>query len=362
LDHDPLFGFARWQANMRILEIEPIQTVPYVPRSHPFIKRLIGTPYSLVDGDGGACLVRGSSRHPNQRSRCRSKSHPRSANGSEVASLASRKSENGELTMPHVLVTGAAGVLGRSVMTAFRRIGVRVTRISRRALAAESGDVDWVQSDLLRSDTLFNVFRGMDVVVHCASNPREPAQDVTAIDNMLQAAKGVSHFVYVGIAGIEEAAKSFPYYRAKLACEAQLHAGCVPYSIVRATQFHPFVDLILRQLQIGPVLLLPAMKLQPVDVEFVAERLVSHALGPPQRRPPDIHGPEPLNATELAQAWRQARHVRRLTLQVPAFGILGAMARLRTATGESGGKAWQSWLSSQGSARNAYRTFTTRQR
>ena len=43
LDHDPLFGFARWQANLRILEIEPIQTVLYVPRSHPFIERLIGT-------------------------------------------------------------------------------------------------------------------------------------------------------------------------------------------------------------------------------------------------------------------------------------------------------------------------------
>ena len=43
LDHDPLLGFARAQANLRILEVEPIQTVPYVPRSHPFIERLIGT-------------------------------------------------------------------------------------------------------------------------------------------------------------------------------------------------------------------------------------------------------------------------------------------------------------------------------
>lgn len=43
LDHDPLFGFARWQASLRILEVEPTQTVPYVPRSHPFVERLIGT-------------------------------------------------------------------------------------------------------------------------------------------------------------------------------------------------------------------------------------------------------------------------------------------------------------------------------
>ena len=42
-DHDPLFEYHRWQANLRILEIEPIQTVPYTPISHPFIERLIGT-------------------------------------------------------------------------------------------------------------------------------------------------------------------------------------------------------------------------------------------------------------------------------------------------------------------------------
>jgi transposase InsO family protein len=43
LDHDALFRFERWQANLRILEIETIRTVPCVPVSHPFIERLIGT-------------------------------------------------------------------------------------------------------------------------------------------------------------------------------------------------------------------------------------------------------------------------------------------------------------------------------
>jgi transposase InsO family protein len=42
-DHDPLFQFHRWQANLRILDVERVQTVPYVPWSHPFIERLIGT-------------------------------------------------------------------------------------------------------------------------------------------------------------------------------------------------------------------------------------------------------------------------------------------------------------------------------
>jgi transposase InsO family protein len=42
-DHDPLFEAHRWAANLRILEIDEIKTVPYVPMSHPFVERLIGT-------------------------------------------------------------------------------------------------------------------------------------------------------------------------------------------------------------------------------------------------------------------------------------------------------------------------------
>jgi putative transposase len=42
-DHDPLFRFHRWLANLRILEVEEIKSVPYIPVSHPFVERLIGT-------------------------------------------------------------------------------------------------------------------------------------------------------------------------------------------------------------------------------------------------------------------------------------------------------------------------------
>ena len=42
-DNDPLFRYHQWQANLRILEIEEIKSIPYSPTSHPFIERLIGT-------------------------------------------------------------------------------------------------------------------------------------------------------------------------------------------------------------------------------------------------------------------------------------------------------------------------------
>jgi putative transposase len=42
-DHDPLFEFRQWKANLRILDVAEVKTVPYVPLSHPFVERLIGT-------------------------------------------------------------------------------------------------------------------------------------------------------------------------------------------------------------------------------------------------------------------------------------------------------------------------------
>jgi transposase InsO family protein len=42
-DNDPLYRFHQWQANLRVLEVTEIKTVPYVPISHPFVERLVGT-------------------------------------------------------------------------------------------------------------------------------------------------------------------------------------------------------------------------------------------------------------------------------------------------------------------------------
>jgi putative transposase len=42
-DNDPLYRFHQWEANLRVLDIMEVKTVPYVPVSHPFVERLIGT-------------------------------------------------------------------------------------------------------------------------------------------------------------------------------------------------------------------------------------------------------------------------------------------------------------------------------
>jgi transposase InsO family protein len=42
-DNDPLFEYHRWKANLRVLDVDEIKTVPYTPISHPFVERLIGS-------------------------------------------------------------------------------------------------------------------------------------------------------------------------------------------------------------------------------------------------------------------------------------------------------------------------------
>jgi transposase InsO family protein len=42
-DNDPVFQYHRWKANLRVLEIEEIKSLPHVPMSHPFVERLIGS-------------------------------------------------------------------------------------------------------------------------------------------------------------------------------------------------------------------------------------------------------------------------------------------------------------------------------
>ncbi|MCB1706167.1 MAG: transposase [Halioglobus sp.] len=42
-DNDPLFQYQRWKANLRVLDIEEIKSLPHVPMSHPFVERLIGS-------------------------------------------------------------------------------------------------------------------------------------------------------------------------------------------------------------------------------------------------------------------------------------------------------------------------------
>ncbi len=57
-DNDPLFKYHRWKANLRILDIKEIKSIPFTPTSHPFVERLIKSVRSeVLDHSLFACAL-----------------------------------------------------------------------------------------------------------------------------------------------------------------------------------------------------------------------------------------------------------------------------------------------------------------
>jgi uncharacterized protein YbjT (DUF2867 family) len=120
----------------------------------------------------------------------------------------------------------------------------------------------------------------------------------------------------VGIDGV-----SFPYYRTKVAAEAVVREDLVPWSMLRATQFHNFMEIVLGAFSSLPgVTAIPfGWQFQPIDAKEVARRVVEVVLGKPAGMLPDFGGPEVRDLKSIAEAWLGARkQTRRLVnLKLP---------------------------------------------
>lgn len=208
-----------------------------------------------------------------------------------------------------VLVTGGTGTLGREVVKQLRAKGHTARVMSRKP---GSGD-DWVQGDLVTGVGLDRALIGMDAVVHAASAATQPlklhATDVVGTRRVLAMAReaGVRHAVYISIVGIDGLA--YPYYKYKVAAEAVVREGIVPWSILRATQFHTLIDTFLSAFSKLPALALVPFtwQFQPVDAGEVATRLVEVVTGEPRGMLPDFGGPEVRTFKSLAETWLKAR-------------------------------------------------------
>jgi uncharacterized protein YbjT (DUF2867 family) len=210
-----------------------------------------------------------------------------------------------ETSTTSVLVTGGKGLLGGLVVERLleTRIEARVLSrsISRSGAADSSG---MVQGDLATGEGLREAVRGVSTVVHCATNPyRKTRQtDVCGTERLLKAARdaGVSHFVFVSIVGVDRN-PHYPYFRLKLEAERVVERSGVPWTILRATQFHDFILKMLKLSDRLPVTVVPkGFRLQPIEAREVADRLAELALSSPEGRVPNIGGPQVLDSSELA--------------------------------------------------------------
>ena len=227
--------------------------------------------------------------------------------------------------MDTVLVTGGTGVLGAAVVRRLLAEGRPVRVLSRRPRRPGTGPekAQWAVGDLVTGAGLVAALEGTAAVVHCASDPRHWKNDLPAARRLIDAARaaGSPHLVDVSIVGIDRV--PYGYYRAKLAVEREIEASGLPWTVLRATQFHDLLLAVAQQLVRLPVVPVPAgLLFQPVDVAQVAERLAALALGEPVGRADDLGGPEILTAQDVVRALVRARGLRRAVVPVPVPGRL----------------------------------------
>lgn len=241
-----------------------------------------------------------------------------------------------------IAVAGATGVVGRYVVEAAAAAGHEVVPLAR------STGVDVVSGAGL-TDRLTGVDAVVDVL-NIATQRRSVAEEffTTTSQHLLDAgaAAGVGHHVTLSIIGVDLVPTG--YYHGKLAQEAAVAAGSVPWSVLRAAQFHEFAEQALGFVRIGPLSVVPRMLSQPVSAREVGAALVDLAAGEPVGHAPELAGPDPLQIVDLA---RRVNDVRRLGRRVVGVRLPGRAGRamstgalLPREAGPRGTVTFEEWL------------------
>jgi len=175
----------------------------------------------------------------------------------------------------------------------------------------------------MTGEGLEEAVEGVGAIVHCASSPTKTRQiDVEGTERLLKSANraGISNFVFISIVGVDRN-PYYPYYRMKLEVERMIEGSGVPWTILRATQFHEFLSRFVQLLGRGPVALSPkGFLLQPIDIGEVADRLAELAISGAAGRVPDVGGPEVKTFADFARTYFEAASVKKRVLEVPVHG------------------------------------------
>ena len=195
-----------------------------------------------------------------------------------------------------IAVTGATGRLGRQLVDVLEGQGDEVVPIAR------SKGVD-----VITGQGLVAALEGVDAVVDLATGPSPDEAEATeffttSMRNLQEAGAeaGVKRIVLVSIIGIDKFKTG--YNAAKLAQEKAALEGPIPTRIVRAAQFHEFVEQLLEWGRQGDAAYVAAMRTQVVAARAVAEAVAevladSEATGPTL----EVAGPRPERLVDLAR-------------------------------------------------------------
>jgi uncharacterized protein YbjT (DUF2867 family) len=218
-----------------------------------------------------------------------------------------------------ILVTGGTGTLGRHVVRRLREAG-RDVRVLTRGQREPDDGIQYVTGDLATGEGADVGVNGIETVVHLAGSAKG---DEAKARNLVLAASGssVRHIVYISVVGADRIPLDgrvdramFAYFGSKLAAERIIAESGVPYTVLRATQFHDLLLKVAEGMAKLPVIPAPAFRFQPIEADEVAARLVELTLGEPSGRVPDMGGPRVYEMKDLVRSYLRANKRRRLIL------------------------------------------------
>jgi uncharacterized protein YbjT (DUF2867 family) len=270
--------------------------------------------------------------------------------------------------MKRVLVTGGSGMLGRQIVPELLQAGYTVRILSRQpASASRWPQVEWVQGNMADGSGIREAVTDVDTIIHAVTNAsitydnvsmgafltkavfkHDPTVDVDGTKLLLEYARaaGVEHCIYISIVGIEHL--PLAYYQHKMQAEALVRESGVPWSIARATQFYPLVDVLLRLSDKWPVMTLTSdFQMQPVDQREVARYLCSCVQQGPAGMLPNFGGPEVLTLGDMARTWLNARNERKRILRMPLPGKTARgirQGKLTCPNEKRGTITWAQWV------------------
>ena len=207
-------------------------------------------------------------------------------------------------------VTGGTGTLGRLVVPLLQRRRRQRAGPQPAATTTSADGVEYVTGDLATGAGVDAAVDGVETILHLAGNAKGD-DDLARTLVGRRRAPAAPHLVYISVVGAERVPvvsavdrAMFGYFAAKRAAERVVAESGLPWTTLRATQFH---DLILprwpQQMAKLPVIPVPAgLRFQPVDAGEVAERLVELALGEPAGLVPDLGGPRVYRMTSWCAA------------------------------------------------------------
>jgi uncharacterized protein YbjT (DUF2867 family) len=244
-----------------------------------------------------------------------------------------------------ILLTGGTGTLGRHVTPLLRDAGRTVRVLSRHSRESADG-IEYVTGDLLKGEGIEPAVAGAEIILHLAGGPKG---DDEATRNLVRAASraGVQHLVYISVIGAGRV--PLGYFRNKLGAERAVADSGLPWTTLRAAQFHDLVLTVAEKMAKMPVVPVPGgLRFQPVDSREVAVRLTELTLGEPAGLVPDLAGPKVYPMGELLRGYLQARGKHRPLMPVRMPGKAGKAYRagenLSHQGTDVGKRTWEDFL------------------